>query len=893
MSIGSKMKRFFPTILSLILGYTVAAQQSSFVLAEAAFEEQNWPRAIQLFAEAKTSFESSGDLNGILRCENMMAACELKRSDYMTALALSENTLAKFASSGIANNQLYVHNLLIKGECLLNLGRNSEALQILREAEVLLDGDISLDLSNCFSLIGLTYWNSQNTERAQQYLEQSLAIRTKLLAADALPIADAYNNLGLVYVGNNTEKAAENFSKAIDLYSKLLGEHSAKVGYTLLNLAKVWADLGWYDEALEMQEKAMDIWNKVFEAKAHPAKAYTISVRGQIYLQRKQYSEALKYYRLSLDQYVEIFGTKHPEVANTYFQIGTVLQEQSNFKDALLAYQQAIYANLPGQSFQNNYALPVMSGYLNADYLLSALMAKAKILEAIHFEKSLKIRDIKAAIDTYLAADSLISSIRQIREAEADKLKLGAMAQLIYENGIRLALYLADQPMFFGRYKTLSFQFCERSKAALLLSAIQESQAKSFAGIPDQILYIEDSLKKTIVQLQQLVAKGNGTDQISKQLFDTERAYRAHLTMVERQYPSYFNLKNNSNPSTLVDLQSKLANDQMLISYFESTDQLYSFHLTKKKLDVVVTDKPQNWTKLILGMRNAIYYRMAVPEEIEGKMFSTIFSSPLPKNINHLTIIPSGQLYQVPFDALRNVNSGKYLLEDFAISYAYAATLWANSSKANNLHNSLLAIAPVTFDGHTPTLATLSGTLTEVQNLKYSFSLKGLNADVLTSDEASEYQLKTKDLTSYDYLHFATHGEVNMEKPALSRVFLQTGSDEDGALYTGEIFGLKLNARMVTLSACETGLGQITAGEGILGLSRAFLYAGTANLVVSQWKVADESTSQLMSQFYDNLLTDQGSPSFAHALRKAKLSIMAKDNYSLPYYWAPFILIGN
>jgi CHAT domain-containing protein len=123
-------------------------------------------------------------------------------------------------------------------------------------------------------------------------------------------------------------------------------------------------------------------------------------------------------------------------------------------------------------------------------------------------------------------------------------------------------------------------------------------------------------------------------------------------------------------------------------------------------------------------------------------------------------------------------------------------------------------------------------------------------------------------------------------------VFLRSDSEsEDGNLYSGEIYNLHLNANLVTLSACQTGLGKISKGEGVIGLSRALVYAGARNIIVSFWSVADESTSELMTNFYQTLLQKQN-VSFSEGLRESKLELIRKGKYAAPYYWAPFILIG-
>ena len=128
----------------------------------------------------------------------------------------------------------------------------------------------------------------------------------------------------------------------------------------------------------------------------------------------------------------------------------------------------------------------------------------------------------------------------------------------------------------------------------------------------------------------------------------------------------------------------------------------------------------------------------------------------------------------------------------------------------------------------------------------------------------------------------------------LRRMSHLQGDSQEGILYSNDVYGLKLNCDLLVLSACETGLGKIMKGEGIVGLSRAFIYAGSKNLLVSLWKVSDISTSQMMMEFYRQLLSkEKNELNYAELLQKAKQMLILGKDYSRPYYWAPFILIGD
>jgi CHAT domain-containing protein len=189
----------------------------------------------------------------------------------------------------------------------------------------------------------------------------------------------------------------------------------------------------------------------------------------------------------------------------------------------------------------------------------------------------------------------------------------------------------------------------------------------------------------------------------------------------------------------------------------------------------------------------------------------------------------------------------------------------------------------------------LPGTRVEATQIAQVTKQSGGLADVWLDLDANEANVQTKDLKNYRILHLATHGLLNPKRPQFTGVVLSliNNRSSDGFLATNEVFNLKLGAPLVMLSACETGLGQTeTRGEGVIGLTRAFIYAGAPTVGVSLWSVADSSTPQLMTDFYKNLLAGQGMSPTA-AMRAAQQSMIAGKKYSAPFYWAPFVLIGE
>ncbi|HEV2802310.1 MAG TPA: CHAT domain-containing protein [Pyrinomonadaceae bacterium] len=191
-------------------------------------------------------------------------------------------------------------------------------------------------------------------------------------------------------------------------------------------------------------------------------------------------------------------------------------------------------------------------------------------------------------------------------------------------------------------------------------------------------------------------------------------------------------------------------------------------------------------------------------------------------------------------------------------------------------------------------LARLNGTRAEAQQIATFARTSGLAPDIWLDLDASEAKVKTADVTKYRILHVATHGLLNTERPQFTGVVLSLvgNRDGDGFLRTDEIFNLRLGSPLVMLSACETGLGKERRGEGVIGLTRAFMYAGAPTVGVSLWSVSDKSTADLMTDFYKRLLTKQA-PTPPSAMRAAQLAMIEGKKFSAPFYWAPFVLVGD
>jgi CHAT domain-containing protein len=306
-----------------------------------------------------------------------------------------------------------------------------------------------------------------------------------------------------------------------------------------------------------------------------------------------------------------------------------------------------------------------------------------------------------------------------------------------------------------------------------------------------------------------------------------------------------------------------------------------------------------------------------------------------------LLVVADGALNYVPFEALVKTTEGAdyaslgYLIKTNEIVYAPSASVIAAIRQQGNRSASknLLVVADPVFSSNDPRLkgnsamqgsaearglglglesavsdvageqpqssgmqlARLAGTRIEAEEIAKIARAGGSQSDLWTDLNASEENVRTRDVTKYRVVHIATHGLLDAERPQFTGVVLSLVGNKtgDGFLRTDEIFNLRLGAPLVMLSACETGLGKEKRGEGVIGLTRAFMYAGAPTVGVSLWSVADKSTADLMTDFYKRLLTSPAPASPSGAMRHAQIAMIAGKKYSAPFYWAPFVLVGE
>ena len=851
----------------------------------------------------------------------------------------------------VADSYYYIGNLYReKGYYDRALATHQKALNIHLNSH----GEKNILAANVYNAIAGDYWRKSDYENASAFLRKAISIWQAVLDERHPNLGSGYTNLAVLHdqLGKYDE-AVEFFNKSLSIRLATIGKANFQTSITYGNLATTYFHKGEFDRAIELQNEALATALASIGEK-HPWVGKIYHNLGNCYWKKGNHDRALSYYNKALATWRPLLGEKHFHFGEVYNDLALLNADKRDYDGAMENLRKAIDANIIGFTYADAYADPPLQNLVSEEVFLMSLQHKAEILKKRFSAPSHDLRDLRASVSTYQLACRLMDQMRNGYKTEGSKLVLARNYFGVYDQAIRGALHLYAMTGSRPDQEN-AFWFIEKSKGGILLEALSEVEAKQFTGLPDSLLEKERQLRidlafyeKGLIE-EQLKHQGADSAKIviwQNKLFDLKQAYDALLQEFEKEHPDYYNLKYQVKTISAAEVQQQLLDDNTtLVEYFTGADSIFIFAITPDHFTVKTSARDSLLERQITQLRQGIIKQdFSLYAQSALRLYQTLLA-PIAENIRdkNLIIAPDGALSAIPFEALltEQVVNGElqdymklpYLINAHAVCCAYSATLLQQEQSRKNraTKHDYLAFAPVFAEGlpagtrggdfftenfamdssQTAATATaaatrlrgyLPSTKKEVADILHQFENRyglfdrwfGNKARVYLEREAKEQNLKLAGLGDYRYLHFATHGLVNEKNPKLSGLLLaqeDSTSKEDGILHLGEIYNLNLNADLVVLSACETGLGQVAKGEGIIGLTRGFLYAGAANLLVSLWQVSDVTTADLMVDFYDKMLAGSSKP---EALREAKLQMIRRHaEYAKPYYWAPFILVGK
>lgn len=705
-----------------------------------------------------------------------------------------------------------------------------------------------------------------------------------------------------------------------------------------VNLSLVYGENEQYDKALEYAFKALDILKRLFGDNAVGTNYRNI---GYYYMGKGDYNQAITYLQNSINLFRRVGQEKTMAIASSYQILGDLHSRRNEVEKALGFYQKSLIAVVPGFADSNIYVNPPLSSLDDDANVLELLSSKPRALMQLYRTTTHAARDMQMALSTYELASRLIDKIRSSYRDEGARLLLGEYAAKIYHQAIAAAVE-AYKVKPEAAYQIQAFTFAEKNKAAVLAQSLQESRARSFAGIPSALLEKEKSLRRELAfgetTLQQINQRDAKTRELEDRYFAAKRDYEALMNQFEKAYPKYFDLKYRTQTVAVAELQKALDDQTAVIEYVVGDSAIFSFAVTQRDFKLTAQPKDSTFSKIAAELASSFKNVTSKSAYLRGAMqlYQTLIS-PLEAAIaakRKWVIIPDGELYQVPFEALLKASAApqgvadyrelNYLLRQHEVSYHFSATLFLQSLRQKPAGNStelFAGFAPIfdteaknrliyrsdpkdssaislipkadstflaTRDGKT--LDPLPYSAQEVENILVAFPSR---SRAFIKQEASEENFKHQ-IKGYKYVHVATHGRIVEADPKLSNLTFSQPQDkrakEDGILFSSETYNLDLNADLLVLSACQTGTGKFMKGEGLMALTRGFFYSGACNIVASLWKVYDEHTSRLMVEFYREIAAGK---SYSAALREAKLKMIASPETAGPQSWAGFVLMGR
>lgn len=878
-----------------------------------------YDEALEYYRQALQLRRQLGDAPGQVKVLNQLgivsdklARCEEALEFYRQALALSTQTGDAEAEGRTLTNIgiAYFHF----GEYASALDAFQQALTLYRQA-----GSRSLE-ANALNNIGDIYERQGRYQEALNAYRQALALQQQ--TQDVSAQGRTLNNIGVIswHLGQY-EEALSYYRLALTSKRAVNDRHGEAA--TLNNIGVVYWKQQAYQEALDSYHHALRIRQALNDRRGQGS---TLTSIGMVHAAEGRSQEALNAFRQALTITQEI-GDRQRE-SLTLTQLGKLYKTLGETQQAYTAFHNSV----------------TLSTQLKASEILWEAL---RGLAAVEVER----QQFQEAAQHYEQALTQIETLRaEFRASDAywavmdDKFA-------VYDEYIALLSQL-HQTYPGNGYDQKAFEIFERRQGRMFLEQMGETGARQFAGLPAAVRQQEEDLETqlectrrdlaaALSQAHQSLDRITALEQRLMTLQAEQRTLRATL---QARYPEYHALR-YPQPVSLDDLRQRvLQPHELMLVYHVMPSQTLLWVIGAQHTQMhILPAGEREIQQQVATMRYAMLpewamtsaeqsYNLSMAQDIPFEEASyTLYSTLLPQEVRPLLIqarplyiVPTGALYAVPFEALltraaHHPADIHFLIEDVSISYVSSASLLkilrdTRKQAARVSRYPLLAFAHPDYQaldtqavGATRSLhiqavvEAFDGTISELPDTEVEARVVAALLQPppesqplqLQRDASRARLLQMNDagsLDEYQYLLFALHsllpGEVSyIDQPALIL--------SDDLLMMSEVFGLSLNADMVMLSACNTGRGTYQRGEGVIGLTRAFMYAGTPTTAVTLWSVESKSAKEISVGMFFNL--KEGLPP-ARALRAIKLQLLRGqkgDTYTHPFYWAPCVIFGE
>jgi len=682
------------------------------------------------------------------------------------------------------------------------------------------------------------------------YYQKALNVRRE--TGDRIGEVRTLNNIGVVYYSLGQYEDSLSYYQQVLKIVQEIGE-SALEGTVLNNIGSVYYDLGQYEDSLNYYQQALKIMQKIGD---RALEGITLNNIGAVYYDLGQYEDSLNHFQQALE-IMQGISDRAGE--------GTSLNNIGGAYSSLERYEEALD--------YSQRALAILQE-------IGDRKRESECLSNIGFNYySLGQYDV--ALGYYQQAIDVFESVRG--EMTVDEIKSGFTARQVhmYDGIISLLTEIGRPEDAFG--------YVQRAKGRTFLDQLGNARISPIAGSDPSLIQKEEHLRGEIQALDKQLREERAKPQdqyndeavlsIAAQLETKRTDYARLLQTLKLNNPEYASLVAIV-PLTLADTQKILTNTT-LIEYYVTADQTIAFVVTQNDFHALRISVTQE--SLVDGIQSFYEFGLdpsqkGVPSSLQALYQHLI--APLKSFIRTelVVIAPHNVLHYVPFGALHD--GEHYLVEEYTLFYTPSASVlpFAFAKRKSGVTAPLILGDP---DGSLP------HSRREAQAIAQLYSTSAhVGGDALERWVWEQGQKAS-------ILHLSTHGVYNQRSPLFSHVLLAAGDGEDGRLDVYEIYNRGLNlekADLVVLSACQTNVGKLSRGDEIVGLSRALMYAGAPSVIASLWSVRDESTRVLMERFYTHMREGM---SKAGALRAAQVEMIASDEYTYPYHWAAFGVIGD
>lgn len=775
--------------------------------------------------------------------------------------------------------------LVVLGDIESALGNLPEAGEYYRQALKVSEQNADPDTTiKALQGLGTYHWSLGDFQEALKHCHQALDLldgrkdrwwtRCKTLST-----------LGVLYIEvGHYEKALDFLLEAVEVSSRQKDKRALAV--CLNNLATGYSGQEQYDRAIEILEQAIDV-SKEQGFQIQEQQALICNNLGMAYLKRSpspaDLDLALRYFDESIAMSHEI-GHRNLEAVATG-NSGVVFQLAGRVDEAHTAFLKSLHVSRKtGSRAEIATALTYLGRHLKDD-----------------------LGDFEGASEACAEAIDLIEEMRGFLRREIHRMGFTEQRIEPYEIMVECLLSL-------GRPEK-ALEYAERSKSRSFLELLVGELTAGISGKVDRqvcheilsLLHEIDELRRTLERLNQVdempeewersEVRGEDRDRFSEALMDQlaskELALEElfpELTVVDPDLASLLRVV----PFSFDQLLEAVDEDTAMVELYQTEKKLQIFIASKTlPLTAVTLDFPPEqaadavWD-LFVSLRDTKRLDIRSHDYIRGvkqpltRFFELLIEplKPYLRDHKRLLIIPHLFWHYLPFHALYDKTEKRYLCDQFELGYCPSASV-LNLCRQKRRFGRDRALIFSRSDGSLPNVDR------EADMLAAAFYP---DVDVFKGEEAYLKRIQENRFPS-DVIHFACHGEFNQDRPLLSGIEIPPEKGGERRTYLLDFFQLRLDCSLVTLSACESGLSLFTSADELIGLSRALFYAGAASVILSLWRVSDASTCQLMENFYWHFAKNRQTKT--RSLQLAMQAVKAKKEYAHPYYWAPFVVMGD